>query len=180
MPEKIIKVKGTSKRVAHKRKIKISNKKEKIKLRDGINNIDIITKNNDDKIDKILKFGDWNSFESKFFNMPSKCHDCIIHSKNNKIYAISKLQPIGQSVHIALLEVNPSQRREGYGINAMKDIINTIINSEIYNKIELTSLGDDSDKFYIAIGMKQTNPEKDEQFKYKGDKQWMKKFMKSI
>lgn len=68
-------------------------------------------------------------------------------------------------------------RREGNGIKAMKDIISTIIDSEIYDKIKLTSLGKESDKFYEAIGMIKTNVGNDNQSEYVGDKKWMKKFI---
>ena len=174
--EKIIHIKATSKRVAHKRRIKTSDKKEDINLRDGINNINLITKD-DRTIEKILRSGNWNSFESRFFSSISCCRNVIVHSNKGEIYAMSKLQTGDKSVHISLLEVNPSMRREGYGIKAMSDIINTIIDSDIYDKIELTSLGKESDKFYEAIGMIKTNISEDYQSKYEGDKKWMKKFI---
>jgi len=175
--EKKIWVKPTSKRKGHYRKVKGAEER-KIDLRDGINNMDLITK--DDKvIENILKDGNWDLKESTFFDGIIPCRHVVVHAEKGKIYGMSMLRTTGRSVHIGLLEVNPNMRRKGYGIKVMRDIIDTIIGSEIYDKINLVSADDGSDKFYDAIGMVRTNPEED-QGEYEGDKEWMKKFVKLI
>lgn len=182
---KIVHVKASKRSKAHTRKVKDAKKIPKVDLHDGINNMNLITK--DDKvIDDILESGKWDLEESTYFRSAPPCRNVLIHAEKGKIYAMSKLLPIGHSVHISLLEVNPNMRRKGYGIKVMQDIISTLIDSEIYDKIDLTSVDDESDKFYDAIGMIIINPEEkkiygdDYQARYEGDKQWMKKFMKSI
>ena len=177
--EKRIWVKPTSKRKGHYRKVKEVKKEWKINLRDGINNVNIIAKKDSD-IKNLLESGEWDNKNSRFFSRISGCRDAIVHAEFSKIYAMSKLQSTGRSIHIALLEVNPNKQRRGYGIKAMKDIINVIIDSEDFDKIELTSLNANSDNFYNAIGMVRVNPEEEYQAEYEGGKQWMKKFMKSI
>lgn len=180
--ERRIWIPATAKRKGHYRKVKGAKKVEEIEsvtLRDGINNMDLITK--DDKvIDGILEFGEWDLEESTYFRSAPPCRNVLIHAEKGKIYAMSKLFPIGRLIHISLLEVNPSKQRQGYGIKTMVDIVDTIVGSEIYDKIELTSLDENSDKFYDAIGMVRTNPEEEYQAEYEGGKEWMKKFMKSI
>lgn len=176
--EKRIWIKATSKRKGHYRKIK-GTVSHKNKLEDGIHNIDIITKN-DSAVEKVLKDGEWSLTKSMFFKSISRCSTALIHTENDKIYAMCKLIPNKNMVKIGLLEVNPDMHRKGYGVKAMKNIVSTIIDSKIYDKIILTSINPDSDKFYMAIGMKKIEHDKYTQSEYIGDKKWMKVFMKSI
>jgi SPP1 gp7 family putative phage head morphogenesis protein len=186
--EKRVWVKPTVARKGHYRKIKGEKKvEEKISISDGIYNIDDIIDPNDfeEQIKSILSKYSWNIDKSDLFNYIRDYRGVDIHIVNSKIYAVSNVTQHKRykSVKINGLEVNSDMRRSGYGIKVMADIVQKYIDDDDCEILELESGGDNSDKFYDAIGMKR-EPGRGETMettnRYIGDKEWMKKFMKSI
>lgn len=88
------------------------------------------------------------------------------------------------------LEVNKAQRGKGVGTKIMADIAVELLKEGKGEAIILNSQGDESNKFYDAIGMRKTNedfedyvpeddPEGDDVY-YEGGVEWQKEFVKAL
>jgi GNAT superfamily N-acetyltransferase len=88
------------------------------------------------------------------------------------------------------LEVNKAERGKGVGTKIMADIAVELLKEGKGETIILNSQGDESNKFYDAIGMRKTNedwedyvpeddPEGDDVY-YEGSVEWQKEFVKTL
>ena len=126
-----------------------------------------------DKMDFMTSLG-WDFENSKLFNsyIPLEARVCIEDGKAvslNDTYMSYK-----NTMNIELLEVNPTQRRQGKGVETMKELVSYALSQDV-ELIKLNSMDADSDKFYDALGM-----EKIGQIlmtSYRGDKEWMQQFV---
>lgn len=189
--EKRVRVRPSARRRGYYRQQKVGikeNTDKKLIYLDGIHNIDDIIELDNDfegQIRSILSKYSWDIDKSELFNYIRDYRGVDIHVSKNKIYAISNVTQHKRykSVKINGLEVNPDMQRKGYGIKVMKDIVKKYVNDTNCEILELESGGDNSDKFYDAIGMKR-DPGRGETIentnRYIGDKKWMKRFLESI
>ena len=119
----------------------------------------------------------WNAEKSEFFNsfISSETYTFM---KDNKMFALGDFEMDEEEswLDIGILEVNPDMRRQGFGVEAMKEIVNHALKNNI-KTIELSSMDENSDKFYTAIGMEEKG--KVLMTHYEGDEAWMKAFLKA-
>jgi len=131
-------------------------------------------------IDFIKSLG-WDAAHSKLYAGYAS-DTAYIFMERGGIVAISDLDIKENTLEIEMLEVNPSNRRQGKGVDAMKNIAQYAIDNNI-GSIELESMDGDSDKFYDAIGMadrgKSKFPGRGGMTCYEGDQEWMKSLIKA-
>jgi len=94
----------------------------------------------------------WISDNHTLFYIPSTSDNTDIHYNDNGIYALSISFKIDDHILLYMFEVNSALRRKGYGIIAMKEIIEDTINKGIH-KIRLCALPDIMG-FYKKLGFK--------------------------
>jgi hypothetical protein len=131
-------------------------------------------------IDRVKACG-WDAGHSKLYAgyVADKAH---VFMENKVVIAMSVFDIKGNTLDIDTLEVNPTNRRQGKGVETMKNIVRHAIDNNV-EKITLESMNDDSDKFYNAIGMldrgKSKFPGRAALTCYEGDQEWMRKFIKT-
>ena len=135
-----------------------------------------------EKTMELIKEHHWDINKAKLFTMGIHCHDDVIaHVEDGKIYGLSNVTDVSGSKNTRYLdsiEVNPDMKRQGYGTKIFKTLITTALDEGI-NTFTLSSYDADSDAFYTALGMERLDKNKYEGHNFKGDKKWMKEFIKS-
>lgn len=127
-------------------------------------------------VDYALKHG-WYAPKSVFFG--SYIDDnAVAVMEDDKVTTLhmTSIDKDKNTLHIGMLEVNPTMRRQGKGVMVMREIVGDAIKSGV-GGIELESMDENSDKFYDAIGM--TNRGKIVMSTYTGDREWMEKFVEA-
>lgn len=150
-------------------------KKAKANKTKQVNFETYLTKLPDDIVDEQEAFWDilvdkgWSA-DSLFTKGKIAYNDTLHLDKYDRIVAMSRVERLGDALNITNLEVNAAMRRSGKGLTVMKDIVDDGMDKGA-ERIILTSLDENSDKFYTALGM--TRDEHD----FSGDINWMKNFV---